>query len=391
MKTTNIIAILLIAVVLGASVYGAYNWYSTSSASQITPTPSPTIEQTATPTQTPSPTVRVTSTSSPTTTPNPTINTQSTVIETTKTYALVSDCYGGKVNVTLPVKRIACINNGFTEIIFALGCGDKLVGRDVYSTYPSAVENITIFYGSSGLSMETLAELNVDLVIADSRVSNETRAQIETTLNVPVIIDNPSDSNRVESLVMSLGIILDKQDRAEALLAYMNNITSLVKNRLSTIKETDKPLVYYEWSKAWYSCNSAGLPHVMITEAGGKNLAANQTVTYPTLSAEYVLQCNPDVIIRIITSTTHNETDFVTMRNSLLTRTGLSETTAAKEGHVYVIEGLLRTGIRNPIGLLVMAKSFHPDLFSDINPAALQEDMFMTFIGEHAKGTYYYP
>jgi iron complex transport system substrate-binding protein len=394
----TLLAILLAVLILTASAYGVYNWFNTASPSSPSNTsPVATLSPTAEPSSASTPTTSPTaiSTVSPTTTSTETTiklpGIPSTVTEITDTYVLVTDCYGGEVKVTLPVERIAVVNSGFTEIIFALGCGDKLVGRDSYSTFPSAVQNITVFYGSNGFSLETLTELDADLVIADSRVSNDTRTQIENTLGIPVIIDNPSDSNRVESLVMSLGIILDKEDRSEALLNYMNNITNIVTTRLSTLKESDKPLVYYEWSKAWYSCSSAGLPHVMITEAGGINLAANQTVTYPSLSPEYVLQCNPDVIIRIITSTTHNETDFITMRNSLMTRTGLSDTTAVKEGHVYVMEGLLRTGIRNPIGLLTMAKWFYPDLFSDVDPAAMQENMFMTFIGEHADGTYYYP
>jgi len=266
------------------------------------------------------------------------------------------------------VNRIACINNGFTEIIFALDYGAKIVGRDVYSTYSSIVENITIFCDASGISMEILAELNVDLVIADE-VSNDTKAQIESTLGVPVIIDNPSDSDCVGSLVLSLGIILDKESTAESLLNYMNNINNLVATRLSSLQENDKPLVYYEWSDAGRSCSNSGLPHVMMTEAGGRNLAANETLTYPTLSPEYVLERNPDVIIRIITSTTHNQTDFISMRDSLMAR----------------------TGIRNPIGLLFMAKCFHPTLFSDIDPEALQDEMFMIYVGEHITGTYCYP
>ena len=289
------------------------------------------------------------------------------------------------------MNRIACINNGFTEIIFALDYGAKIVGRDVYSTYPSIVENITIFCDASGISMEILAELNVDLVIADVRVSNDTKAQIESTLGVPVIIDNPSDSDRVGSLVLSLGIILDKESTAESLLNYMNNINNLVATRLSSLQENDKPLVYYEWSDAGRSCSNSGLPHVMMTEAGGRNLAANETLTYPTLSPEYVLERNPDVIIRIITSTIHNQTDFISMRDSLMPQTGLSEATATTEGRVYVMEGLLRTGIRNPIGLLFMAKCFHPTLFSDIDPEALQDEMFMIYVGEHITGTYCYP
>lgn len=397
----SLIAIVLSVLILSASAYGVYTWFNSSSpSSPFNPSPVATSSPTAEPTSTYTPITSPTASSTvpPTTTPtnnSPVImslpSIPSTVTKKTDTYLLVSDCYGGTINVTLPINRIAVINSGFTEIIYALGCGDKLVGRDSYSTFPSAVDNVTVFYGSNGFSLEVLAELHPNVVLSDTRLSNETRTQIEQTLGIPVIIDNPSDSDRVESLVMSLGIMFNKEARAEALLDYMNNITNLVTTRLSTLKESDKPLVYYEWSKAWYSCSSAGLPHVMMTEAGGINLAANQTVTYPTLSPEYVLQCNPDVLVRIITSTAHNETDFITMRNSLMTRTGLSETTAVKEGHVYVMEGLLRTGIRNPLGLLTMAKFFHPALFSDLDPAAMQEDMFMTFIGEHAQGTYYYP
>ncbi|MFA7397944.1 MAG: ABC transporter substrate-binding protein [Candidatus Bathyarchaeia archaeon] len=376
MKTTSVIPIILTAVVFSASAYGSYNWYASASSviAPITtptspPTTEPTLESTPTPTQLPPSTATInpqpTATSTKTSKPP---NLQSTVTETAETYVLVFDCYGGEVSVTLPVNRIACINNGFTEIIFALDYGAKIVGRDVYSTYSSIVENITIFCDASGISMEILAELNVDLVIADE-VSNDTKAQIESTLGVPVIIDNPSDSDCVGSLVLSLGIILDKESTAESLLNYMNNINNLVATRLSSLQENDKPLVYYEWSDAGRSCSNSGLPHVMMTEAGGRNLAANETLTYPTLSPEYVLERNPDVIIRIITSTTHNQTDFISMRDSLMAR----------------------TGIRNPIGLLFMAKCFHPTLFSDIDPEALQDEMFMIYVGEHITGTYCYP
>ena len=361
---------------LSASAYGAYTWYASISsvtAPITTPTSPPTTEPTLESTPIPNTTTTLTATINPQPTATSTKtskppNLQSTVTETAETYVLVFDCYGGEVSVTLPVNRIACINNGFTEIIFALDYGAKIVGRDVYSTYPSIVENITIFCDASGISMEILAELNVDLVIADE-VSNDTKAQIESTLGVPVIIDNPSDSDCVGSLVLSLGIILDKESTAESLLNYMNNINNLVATRLSSLQENDKPLVYYEWSDAGRSCSNSGLPHVMMTEAGGRNLAANETLTYPTLSPEYVLERNPDVIIRIITSTTHNQTDFISMRDSLMAR----------------------TGIRNPIGLLFMAKCFHPTLFSDIDPEALQDEMFMIYVGEHITGTYCYP
>ncbi|MEM3051429.1 MAG: ABC transporter substrate-binding protein [Candidatus Bathyarchaeia archaeon] len=365
-----LVVVALIVVVVAASVYGGYTFLSSSPSPSSSPVSSPVVS--------PEPSESPSATSTPTPTPqNKTV--------------LVTDVTGAQVIVELPVTRIISLQSGFTEIIYALGSGDKVVGRDIYSTFPDSVLNLTIVYGTSGLSMETLTELQPDLIVADTRINNDTRAEIESLLHVPVIIDNPSQTDRVRPIITYLGEILGKEERADALINFMDNITDLVKTRVKNLRDDQKPLVYYEWVKAWYSCNNASLPHQMIIDAGGLNLAANQTVTYPTLSAEYVAECNPDVIVRIITSQNHSITDFEAMRQELMNRTGLTETTAVKQGAVYVMEGLLRTGIRHPIGLLTLAKWFHPALFTDINVDEVHEELIQEFFGLKIEGTYAYP
>ncbi|MGB9841576.1 MAG: ABC transporter substrate-binding protein [Candidatus Bathyarchaeales archaeon] len=374
MKRTLLVVALIVAIV-AASVYGGYTFLSPSSPSPSTsPSPTPVSSPVVSPSPEPS--------ESPSATSTPTSQNKTVV---------VTDVTGAQVIVELPVTRIVSLQSGFTEIIYALGSGGKVVGRDIYSTFPDPVLNLPIVYGASGLSMEKLTELQPDLIVADARINNDTRAEIESLLHVPVIIDNPSQTDRVKPIITYLGEILGKEDRAGALINFMDNITDLVKARVKDLKDNQKPLVYYEWVKAWYSCNNASLPHQMIIDAGGINLAANQTVTYPTLSAEYVAECNPDVIIRIITSQNHSASDFEAMRQELLNRTGLTGTKAVKQGAVYVMEGLLRTGIRHPIGLLTLAKWFHPALFTDINVDEMHEKLIQEFFGLKIEGTYAYP
>ena len=74
-----------------------------------------------------------------------------------------------------------------------------------------------------------------------------------------------------------------------------------------------------------------------------------------------------------------------------MARTGLVGTKAVQNEDVYILSSALRTGIRNPLGLLTMAKWFHPDLFIDADPVALHNEMIQTFFGESLTGTYSYP
>ncbi|NLE05185.1 MAG: ABC transporter substrate-binding protein, partial [Crenarchaeota archaeon] len=277
-QQSKILSVILIALVVSVSVYGVYIF------SVPKDDPTPTITPTSTPTKTSTPT------------PQPTSMT-------------ITDVNGENITIPLPVNRIVCITSGITDIIYSLGAIDKLVGRDSYSTFPEDILTIPVVaQSSSSPSIELIAELNPDLVIADTMLSDENIETIRNLLGVPLLIDVASQSDRVVPLVQTLGEMLGKEETAAKLILFMNNITNIVTERLANLTDSQRPIVYYEWSKAWFSCNNNSLPHQMIITAGGKNLAANQSSTYPTLSPEYVAESNPEIIIRMISSPTHNVT-----------------------------------------------------------------------------------
>ena len=351
-QTTVALAVVLIVLVITASAYGAYRLYV----------------------------------------PNPSTSPATTNVT-------VVDGTGANVTVALPVTRIVSLDPGLTEIICALGCGDRIVGRDTTSVFPTSVMIIPSVGEEYSPSLEQLLELKPDLVVAGSMISyiNETVGQIEAA-GIPVFISdttNPqpaSNSNETTidftaSVVTKLGLILGEQDNASKIVNYMQYYKTLVNERLSNLTAGEEPTVYYEW---YYQWQTQVIPY--ITQAGGINIAANESLFAPTLSAEYVAEANPDVILRMITSSNHNVTDFQTARDELISRPALQDTTAVKEGNVYICDGTIMGGMECVVGYLQWAKWLHPSLFEDIDPAAIHAQMLQEFFGNVTlEGVYAYP
>ena len=310
----------------------------------------------------------------------------------------VVDGNGDIVNVSTPVNRIVSLSSEWTKIICALGCEDRIVGRDTTSTFPASVTEIPSVGEEYSPSLEQLLELNPDLVVADSMISysNVTVSQVKAA-GIPVFISdttNPQpepNSNETiidftSNVVTKLGLILGEQANASKIVNYMQYYENLVNERLANLTTSEKPLVYYEWYTDW---QTKVIPY--IAQAGGVNIAANESIYAPTLSPEYVVEKNPDVIIRMISSPNHNVTDFKTMQDEILNRAGVGEVTAVKEGRVYVCDYAIRGGIRCVVGWLQWAKWIQPNLFEDIDPAAVHAQLIQKFFSVDLEGVYAYP
>ncbi|MCD6133587.1 MAG: ABC transporter substrate-binding protein, partial [Deltaproteobacteria bacterium] len=136
--------------------------------------------------------------------------------------------------------------------------------------------------------------------------------------------------------------------------------------------------------------------HRRITAAGGINIAAGEPVKVPRVSAEWVLERNPDIIVYSYlkarkSAKVPSPEEMKKIRDEIMNEPGLRETKAVKEGKVYIIDTRLITGPRSIIGLLYFAKWFHPELFKDIDPEAVHKEMLQKFYGMELEGTWVYP
>ena len=306
----------------------------------------------------------------------------------------IVDATGAQVNVTIPVERIVSLNSGLTEVICALGCEDRIVGRDASSVFPASIsEKPVAGQNSYDPNMEVLLEMAPDVVIADSMLAYNTEAlnKIESA-GLPVIIEDPSNVSRLKIVTSNFGIILGKEEKATEINDYIASYENLVNERINDLASSEKPSVYIEWYTTWQSFAEGSVGNAIIGDAGGINIASVIANPAPTLSPEYVVEQNPDVIIRMISGDLiGNMTGFEATRSELLNRVGLSEVTAVKEGKVYVYDPIVLEGIRYPVGLLYWAKWFHPSLFEDIDPAAVHAELIQQFFGVTLEGVHTYP
>lgn len=272
--------------------------------------------------------------------------------------------------------HIISIAAGCTEIIYAIGAGDKLVGVDQssinyalagevafqgapgnLSNYPKEVPNKTNVGTTSALNLELVASLDPSTVFSWSWATSANTA-IEN-LGIKVIKINPQSIADVLNLTKTLGGILGKSTEAEGVCSEIEARITNVTLKLENVTEKEKPLVYYELSGLGKTVGSGTITNEMISIAGGINLAANETLRYPTLTSEYIVAKNPDIIIVV---------SYGASIAAIKARAGWGNITAVQNNKIYQIEsGWATASPRLVLGIEQFSKWFYPDLWMTMN------------------------
>ncbi len=395
-----ILSILLLAIIVSASIYGSYSLFYASPQSSPALSSEPSASSTVTPTSSASSTPETTETPNATTTPTTTASASPTPTATSepenKTVTIV-DATGTQWSISAPVDRVVSLNAGLTQIVCALGCEDTIVGRSATSVFPDSILDVPeVGSSSASPNVELLLETNPDIVLADTMLSSKTDIIKQITdAGIPVIIVKTTYSDQLKSLVTDISQLLgaDAEEKATELTDWMDQYINLVSERVANLTTSEMPTVYFEWSSDdWKGINPYSGLGGLITNAGGINIVvSNSTSTSTLLSPEYVIESNPDFIIKQSSSTNNSITDLMTVQDSVLSRSVLSEINAVKNGNVCILNYRIDQGIEYPIGQLYIAKWLHPDLFADIDVTAIHAEMLQKFFGVTLGDAYAYP
>jgi iron complex transport system substrate-binding protein len=409
LKKTPLVAIaFIIGIIIIASVYGAYTIYA--GAPSTSPTPTPTLTPTTSPTNSLKPTATPAATINPTysSTTQPATNSDPTPTPS-PTSVTVTDGAGNTMTIALPVTKIAALDSGVAEILCAMGVENMIVARCDSCTMPPSILNVTsVGENDYAPNVEALIALKPDVIFASSMLPyNPTSYKqlkdagisvyiVDTTNPEPV---NPSEMTKDElynsptpidftcGLMQNFTAIVGHQDVVTEYVTWAQHYNTLVKDRIYSLTSDQQVKVFLEW----YDYSYQTFVTQGIYQAGGINIAENQTVYSPVLTPEFVVQQNPSVIIEYISSPTHNINDFIAARNHILSRDALQNVDAIKNGRVYIIDWSARSGVRSVIGYLYWAKWIQPSLFSDIDPATVNQDLNQKFFGTSIAGTFGYP
>lgn len=278
--------------------------------------------------------------------------TEEAVQSTEVTYPVeVTDSNGTVITIEAAPEKIVSVAPNMTELIFALGDGDKLVGRTEYCDYPEealAVQTIGSLYSPD---IEAIVALEPDLVLVSTHFSEENIAKLNELGITVMSLYEENDIYGVYPMIETLGTVLNRVDEANALVQNMKDTFEEI---TTAIEGQEKPTVYYVvgYGENDYTAGGDTFVNGLITLAGGDNIAKD--VSGWSYSLESLLEADPEIII----VRKGEAANFMAAEN-------YSDLTAVKEGHVYEVDtnGLIdRQGYRNAEGVKELAKIFHPDV-----------------------------
>jgi len=208
---------------------------------------------------------------------------------------VVSDDLGNTLRLTHPAQRIVSLSPHATELLFAAGAGDKIVGVTEYSDYPPAAKSIQQIGNFNSIDLERVSLLKPDLIIAwQSGNPASAIARLEE-LGYPLFLSEPRTLQDISKNLQRLAKLAGTEAQAQhAINAYNNNLQEL-KARYSG---KDIVSVFYEiWNQPMMTVNGQHIINEVIEFCGGRNIFAHLKVLAPTVAVEPVLAANPQVII----------------------------------------------------------------------------------------------
>ncbi len=270
----------------------------------------------------------------------------------------LKDGLGRQVTLPGPAKKIISLAPSNTELLFAVGAGTDVIGRDEFSDYPSDVKSLPSVGGSMGkYNLEEIARLQPDLVLAASLNSPEQIQSIENLGLKVFLIANPTDFDGLYANILTTGQLTGHTSQAQQLVASLRKRVKAVEDNVA--KATGHPKVFYELdatdpAKPWTS-GPGSFIDTLIKIAGGVNVAESLKSDYAQISQEDLIVANPDVILL-------GDGAYGVTPAQVAARPGWGNISAVKNNRVLTFDDNLvsRPGPRLVDGLELVYKALHP-------------------------------
>jgi iron complex transport system substrate-binding protein len=267
------------------------------------------------------------------------------------------------------VERVISMSPAATEILFSLSLGDRLVGITRFCDYPPEAEKIPRVADMLDISLETLLDLAPDLVILVD-LNASLRERIEQ-LGIKTFVLNQETLSGLCGSIEELGQVcsVPEKGRAEAdairgALAEADRLTAgLPRPRVAVAVDRD---ITDSVIRSLYIAGRESFYDEMIRLAGGRNAFETKGVTYPKLSAEGLLELDPDVIIDLVGD--HRIAEGVSREVLEAQWRSIPELKAVREDRIRLIAGnyALRPGPRLVRALFEFMGVIHPELLPQI-------------------------
>ncbi len=273
----------------------------------------------------------------------------------------LTDGLGRSVSLAAPAQKIVSMAPSNTEILYAIGAGAQVIGRDEFSDYPAEAASLPSVGGSMGTySIETIASLKPDLVLAaEINTPEQVKALEDVGLKV-YYLSNPKDLGGLYANLQTVGQLAGRESEADALVQSLQKRVQAVEDKLAPISSIIT--VFYEMdgsdpAKPWTAGQGSYLSQ-LVNMALGSNVGDSIKGDYVQMSQEALLVQNPSIILL-------GDAAYGVTAEQVAARPGWSALQAVKDNRVYAFDDNLvsRPGPRLVDGLEALAKLLRPALF----------------------------
>jgi iron complex transport system substrate-binding protein len=259
----------------------------------------------------------------------------------------VRDDDGQLVTLAKPAQRVISMAPHVTELLFTAGGGSRIVGAVDYSDYPEAAKAIPRVGSNREVDIERVISLKPDLIVVWRHGSSERQIDMLRQLKIPLYHSEPKQLDAIADNVVNMGKLLGTETAANAAAQELRQKLAALRARYA-----NRPPVrvfYQVWDKPLYTLNGTHIVSDALKVCGGENIFASQKITAPVVSAEAVLQADPEAVF----STAEKEQGGAALWRKY------PNMKATRQGNLFTIDGHLvnRAGPRMIEGAASLCES----------------------------------
>jgi iron complex transport system substrate-binding protein len=275
---------------------------------------------------------------------------------------IIKDDLGTTHVLGTPPQRIISLAPNITEILFALGLKENIVGVTRYCNYPKEALTLERVGGMVNPDLEKIIDLNPDLIIA-FRGNPLNLVRRFKNLDLPVfVLESGIKVVSVFTLIEKIGLITRREKEAESLVNELRKDLGKVQTSLKNVEH--RPKVFLDlYGKELWTCGKDSYLNDIVLTAKGINIAGEVSRSWLVYNREELIYQDPEYIVIIAKS----QEDFTASKRWLTSEASLEGIQAIRQGNIhYLQEDLVtRLGPRILQALDQLARILHPSLFKD--------------------------
>ncbi|MBI4733049.1 MAG: cobalamin-binding protein [Chloroflexi bacterium] len=278
--------------------------------------------------------------------------------ESADTAITLTDGLGRTVTLPAAAQSVVSLTPAGTEMLFAVGAGSQVVGRDMFSDYPAEAASIQDIGGSMGqYNLEAIVALQPDLVLAGGINPPELVASLEDLGLTVYFLPNPVTLEDMYAVLETVGALTGRGSEAAALVESLTARVAAVDAAIMPLSY--QPSVYYELDATNpaqpYTAGPGTFVDLLIQRAGGYNIGSGLEGQWATISVEQLLVADPAIIL--LGDAAYGETP-----EKVAVRPGWETLSAIQSGQVFAFDDNLvsRPGPRLVDGLEALVEILHP-------------------------------